>query len=137
SAAGAAFAGHCRAARHRLDRRDDRSVRDQDVRRGVSAKALVDPLMRATAARSGEAPERLIRLVRVGGWLFVVGMVLAGVAAIALLGSGLGPPTPDAVLRALRTPYGLATGVLAVLGALLAVTGLALYVVVPGLDAPL
>jgi hypothetical protein len=93
--------------------------------------------MSATAARSAQALERLTRLARLGGWLFVAGVAVCAVAYLVLTGSGFQRPTPAAVAAALASPYGVFGGALFAIGALLAIAGLCLYVVVPGLDARL
>jgi membrane protease YdiL (CAAX protease family) len=81
--------------------------------------------------------ERLSGLRRWGGWLLIGGAVVAAGGAAGLVASGL--PT-----RALRTlepgafaPSELGFALAAALGALVALVGLAVYVVVPGLDPEL
>jgi membrane protease YdiL (CAAX protease family) len=91
----------------------------------------------ASAARSAQALERLNRLTRLGGWLFVAGVVVCVVAYLVLTGSGFKQPSPAAIVTALASPYGVYGGGLFALGALLSIAGLCLYVVVPGLDARL
>lgn len=93
--------------------------------------------MNASAAGSSQSLERLARLTRLGGLLFVVGFALCVVASIALVGSGgtfLAAPTAQALVRVAGTPYGLAASGVFAVGGLTALAGLGLYVVVPGLD---
>jgi membrane protease YdiL (CAAX protease family) len=93
--------------------------------------------MSANAAGSSQSVERLARLTRLGGILFVVGVAACFVASVAVVGSGgafMTRPTPEALARVARTPYGLAAGGLFAVGGLAGLAGLAVYVVVPGLD---
>jgi membrane protease YdiL (CAAX protease family) len=81
--------------------------------------------------------ERLARLRRWGGWLLIGGAVVAAGGAASLVASGL----PTRALRALDpgalAPSELGFALAAGLGALVALVGLALYVIVPGLDPEL
>lgn len=93
--------------------------------------------MTASTGRSAQEVERLARLSRLGGWLVVIGVAVAAAAYLLLMGSELRRPTAAAIAAALASPYGAAGGGLFALGALLLVSGLCLYVVVPGLDPDL
>lgn len=92
---------------------------------------------KTAATPNRAAADRLERLAGLGGWLIVVGVLVAAVAYVLLARAGLEWPSPSLIALAVRSPAGALAGALFALGGLLALAGLALYVVVPGLDAEL
>jgi hypothetical protein len=88
-------------------------------------------------ATSVERIERLRRLGRVGGWLLVVGALIAGATAAAWLASGSPGQGPRAVTAGALGQTDPALALALVAGAVIGLTGLALYVVVPGLEPAL
>src|SRR5262245_41184483 len=88
-------------------------------------------------ATPGERTERLARLGRLGGWLLAVGGLIALVSGAAW---AAGPPAGGLarVLSAgLVEPRDWALALALLLGGIVGLTGLAVYVVVPGLEPSL